>query len=143
MAKRLAAIRARFDDPEYRARKTRAIHIAHLNARKDPEKRARLNRGIWVARERLTDPDVRAKFLAGRAAAARKRVDTLLAWCPHQHREEYYRLTQRKGMRAADARRVIEARMTPFERQMLALSRGAGLVERPMKATLGGIARAA
>lgn len=128
-ASRTAGIRRRYEDPVFRARKARAIHARHMAARRNPETAERLNRNIWIARQRLTDPDVRAKFLAGRAAAGRKRSATVLKWCPPDRIEEYRSLTRSKRMKAAEARRMIEETMTPFERQLTRVRNGAGITD--------------
>jgi hypothetical protein len=130
-AKRVAGIRALHLDPTFRARKARAIHAAHMAARLDPEKRARLNRNIFVARARLSDPDVRARMLAARPAAGRKRTATVMSWCPSARWGEYRRLVRSKRLLAAEARRVIEDTLSPLERQLVAIQQGARLIARP------------
>ncbi len=66
-----------------------------------------------------------------------------LAWCPPARLDEYRRAA--KSMGAAEARRIIEADMTPFERQMARVAAGAKLIEvRPLRRaehayTLGGV----
>lgn len=144
-AKRIAGIKARFKDPSHRAKMAAVVHAAHMKARRDPDKAARMNNNIHRARLRLNDPDVRATFLAGRPAAIKKRLKTLMAWCPEEYQAEYKRLVRSKRMLAADAKRFILSQLTPFERQMQALRNGARLVEMPVRRsrahdyTLGGV----
>lgn len=128
-ASRTAGIRRRYEDPAFRASKAKVIHARHMAARKDPATAERLNRNIWIARQRLNDPDVRAKFLAGRAAAGRKRSATVFKWCPPNRVEEYRSLTRSKRMSAAEARRMIEETMTPFEHQLSRVRQGAGITD--------------
>lgn len=67
-----------------------------------------------------------------------------LAWCPPARRAEYKRARSYYG--AAEARRMIEADMSPFERQMAKVAAGARVVAKPMirtadhSFTLGGVA---
>lgn len=69
---------------------------------------------------------------------------TKLAWCPPSRRDEYCKVA--KSLGAAEARRVIEADLTPFERQLARAAAGARLIEvRPLRKidhafTLGGVA---
>lgn len=144
-ARRVAGIRKRYEDPAARAKAAREIHARHLNARKRPEVSARLEINLAKARARLNDPDARANFLASRPAAGRKRSATLIAWCPEEYRGEYRRLVRSKRMHAKDAKALILAKLTRFERQMHALQQGARLIEKPILCksapdyTLGGV----
>jgi hypothetical protein len=67
-----------------------------------------------------------------------------LAWCPPSRRAEYDKL--RAMFNAAEARRMIEADMTPFERKLARIASGARVVEKPVLRradhdfTLGGVA---
>lgn len=67
-----------------------------------------------------------------------------LAWCPEVRRDEYRKL--QKSLGSAEARRIIEADMSPFERQLAKVASGAGLVPafKPTTTghafTLGGVA---
>lgn len=110
-------------------------------------------------------PEWRAKYLdltkRGRRAPVAKRIvldlirgipepipynkqRSTLAWCPPARRAEYERARQQVG--APEARRIIEADLTPFERQMARIAAGAQLVAAPdlrtggPEFTLGGIA---
>lgn len=67
-----------------------------------------------------------------------------LAWCPPDRLGEYRSFCKSVG--AAEARRIIEADMTPFERQLARVRTGAKLIEvRPLRrlseptVTLGGV----
>lgn len=105
-----------------------------------------MDRALAKARARSREPEARAKYLASRPAAGRKRSETALAWCPAQYREDYRILTRSKAMSAAEAKAFILARLTPFERALHAVSRGAGIViAQPLRRrdpdfTLGGVA---
>lgn len=67
-----------------------------------------------------------------------------LAWCPPSRRDEYRRLC--KSLGAAEARRIVEASMTSFDRQMARVAAGARIVVKPVirrpdySYTLGGVA---
>lgn len=138
--KRLAAIRARYKDPAARHKAATEINERHMRARQDPEKAERLRKGIKAARARLNEPEVRAAYLASRAEAGRKHSETRMAWCPPEYRETYFHLTMSKRVRAPEARQMIKdmiaadrAKMTPFERQMEAIAKGAGIsTKRPI-----------
>lgn len=129
-ARRIAAIRKAYREPVKRAAAAKRIYAHHQAARRDPAMREKLNRNIWVARERLSDPDVLAKMEGRRAQAGRNRTETCLAWCPADRRDEYRYLVRSKRLPAADAKARILASLTPFERQMQAVRNGAGLVSR-------------
>ncbi len=58
-----------------------------------------------------------------------------LNWCPPARRAEY--ASARAALGAAEARRIIEADMTPFERQMARIAAGAQLVAAPDTRTGG------
>lgn len=130
-----------------------------------PEKRAEAGRKRSETVLAWCPPEWRAKYKdltnRGRKAADAKRIvldliagkpepakyvqqKSKLAWCP-EHRLEEYRRVQ-KAFGAAEARRIIEADMSPFDRQLARVRAGAKLVEvRPMRRadpafTLGGIA---
>jgi hypothetical protein len=129
-ARRIAGIRKRFKDPANRAKAAREIMRRHMEARKRPEVAAKLAKNLAIARERTHDPDVRAAYLATRPAAGKKRSATAMAWCPLDKRDEYARLVRTKRMPAAEARKTILDSLTPFEKQMHAISQGRGIVTR-------------
>ena len=97
-------------------------------------------REAWVARARksfplMWTPEALAKKKAGHAAAMRRRAERQLAWCPAHKRERYEELVYTKRWRAADAKATVLAEiraelesLSPFERQMRALERGAKIV---------------
>jgi hypothetical protein len=60
-----------------------------------------------------------------------KLVARSMAWCPDQYRDEYRILRRKWNVTAAEARRRILAKLSPFERQMLAIQQGRGIVSRP------------
>lgn len=127
-ANRVAGIKRKYaTDPVYRARKIREIGQRHKAARLDPATAARLNLNIWIARERLNDPGVREKFLAGRKEAGMKRTRTVLSWCPPDRIEEYRRLCKSKRLPAEEAKRIILESLTPFEKQLMKVMAGASI----------------
>ena len=93
------------------------------------------------------DPAAQAANLAKRQIVGRKLSAQRLAWCPPARLAEYTRLRRKHG--ADEARRQIEATLTPFERQLARVAAGARLVTKPIiiKAdhafTLGGVASGA
>jgi hypothetical protein len=92
----------------------------------------------------LFTEEARVKQRAGAKAFGKRFTEMKLGWCPEQYRAEYRFLLQRH-VKAADAKQIILAKISPFEKQMHALSRGASLIEKPIlrKAapdyTLGGV----
>jgi hypothetical protein len=150
IAKRSASYTRRLlTDPAFRAKKAREIHARNMAARRDPEKAARLLAVIHKNREGLATPQAKAKWLAGRAAAGRKRHETVMAWCPPEYRAEYRFLRLTKKLLAREAKAVILAQLTPFERQMQAVRMGARLINKPVfrrpdyDYTLGGVSEMA
>lgn len=156
-ARRKAAIQERFKDPAVRAAYARRIgeHVANMS---DEERAARREHGRWMYRNYLSQPDVVAKTSSkdARRRAGISRSDTVLAWCPPAYREQYRALKASGAVKAAEAKVMILdqikaderarlAAMTPFERQMEAVARGARIVAKPdlRKAahdfTLGGV----
>ena len=71
------------------------------------------------------------------------RQKSKLDWCPPSRRDEYREL--QKAVGAVEARRVLEADLTPFERQLARVAAGAKLVMKPVfrrpdhAFTLGGV----
>jgi hypothetical protein len=139
-AKRAEGRRRTMADPLKYARQ---CAIAAANVRKamqNPEIRARfveagkrqaaLYYPTLVAK--LQDPEFRK-------AVGRKISATRLAWCPPEYREAYLALARSKAGTAAEVREMIFAQiradrdraiaaLSPFERQDLALERGAKIV---------------
>ena len=167
-ARRKAAIRARFDDPEVLA--AHRARIARYMANMPPEHRAaRQAHGQAMYREVLCRPDIVAKREAARQEPGnrRRRGEKLsasrLPWCPAEWRPLYRDLT-RKGVPPADARSAVEAEikhavsraaaaerarlssMTALERQLERVRAGVAVIPRfnPRRAdpafTLGGVA---
>lgn len=89
-----------------------------------------------------------------RRRVAKMQTERYLGWCPVHLRDQYRDLVNKKGVRAADARQIIEdemeaedRRMTPFEKQLQRIRNGEANVIRkftPSAAehvfTLGGVA---
>jgi hypothetical protein len=136
-AKMAEANRRRFDNPVYRAASARRIHAANRAAWRHPEKSKRMLAALAESSKGLWQPDVRARWLAGRPEAGRKRHETVMAWCPPAYRDEYRFLCRSKKVKAAEAKRIILAKLSPFERQMHALQNGALVVQVPARGTFG------
>jgi hypothetical protein len=120
------ATRAMATDPAKREK----CRVAMKKRLADPVERAKLSerckRG-WAAKF-ARDPEARARLIetgrrvgslnkghsltpAGspaRIAAARKQSEFYMAWCPVEYRDDYHRLVRTYGVRAADARQMIE-----------------------------------
>lgn len=146
IAKRAAAFNARIaNDPAFRAKRAREIHMRHMAARRDPVKSAKMLAATAENRKYLLKPESRQKWLAGRAVAGRRRHETVMAWCPPEYREEYRFIREKKRIPAAEARQMILAKLSPFERQMQAVRNGAKVVAKPnlrrsdYDFTLGGV----
>lgn len=107
-AKRAAGRAAYFDRPGVREGYARRIAEYRENMPDEHRERCR-EHGRRQYRDVLSRPDVVAKSLSPevRAAAGRKRTDTVLAWCP-PHLRDAYRGLIRSGIRAAEARAMIE-----------------------------------
>jgi hypothetical protein len=68
-----------------------------------------------------------------RARVGKKLTEIRLGWCPPELRPLYKKLVRNRIHSTADARRVILASLSPFERQMQAVRNGAGITfERPL-----------
>lgn len=143
--RKAAANRRKARDPAFRAKLKARIAVAARTARTKPEFRAMLREiglkniaGCWT-------PEARAKWYAGRKEAGKKLSVTRMAWCPPDRIEEYRYLTRRKGIRAAEARRMILDSPTPFQRMLDKVRAGAGItIVRPIRRpepmfTLGGV----
>lgn len=122
-ARRAAGIRERFKDPATRLKAAQELRERHMEARRRPDVADRLSRALALARARSFDPDGRANFLASRAAAGRKRSETVLAWCPPEYRDGYRTLTRVKGKSARDAKRIVLKRIDDDKRARLAATK--------------------
>lgn len=141
--RRLSALRDVMKSPKIREKIKRNV----LASRSKPGVRERY-REIAKATYPLTlgSPQARAAAMAPETIAKRARTHSLndMAWCPPEYLAEYRKLIGRKVL-AADARKIILAKLTPFERQMHALRNGARLIEKPILRksapdyTLGGV----
>lgn len=117
-----------------------ALHAEHLAAfARTPAERARKSE---LAKQNLhrtvLSPQCRAVAHAPETVAkrTRARVEKMLGWCPPEYRDHYRHLNQKKKVPAATARQMTldkiardRSAMTPFERQLDAIRRGAGIVE--------------
>ena len=139
-AKARASLIERMRDPE-----TRAQHVARSTAgirrkmAEDPafaaNRREQGRRcGLSLASHKAHPAGSPSRIRAGQSVSA-----TRLAWCPPTYRDAYRGLIKRHGIKGAEARRMIEAqvaadraRMSPFERQMDAVMRGAAITIEPV-----------
>lgn len=144
--RRLAGIRAKMDsDPFYVARLRANMRQVGLNAAKDPEiQRGRRERGLDTYNRNLNKPEVRDKIRATRARVGKMLRERALGWCPPEHLKEYKYLVKKRDVGSVKAKEIIVARMkaevaalSPFERQMRALERGARLVPNYVKPIFG------
>lgn len=102
LAKAAAGTRRNRQTPEYRARAS-----AHFSAYyADPENRAR---HAELSRERLQDPALRARVVAGALKGNVSRCG--IFWCPPDLRADYRKLRDSLGLELARAeiRRTVEA----------------------------------
>lgn len=113
-----AAIRAKFDDPEHRARWARQLKINAATERSIEMKR---EHGRRQYREILSRPEVQAVIQSDEAKAKRGAsvTNTKLGWCPQEHRDEYRHLMRSKRLSAADARKAIETKVAEQEQARL------------------------
>jgi hypothetical protein len=111
------------------------LHANRLKAADAEQERRRLD----AAREAFRQPEVRARHNAANRAIG----DRKLRWCPQEHRAEYLRLLKR--IPSAEAKAIILAKLTPFERQLQRVLAGATVSEklclrpRDPEFTLGGV----
>jgi hypothetical protein len=141
-----AAVREWLKDPANKARHTAGSRRAAITKRNDPELKARLAK---IMREKVqpisiaTGANVRGRDYCAMSKLA---VEARMAWCPPEYRDQYRAITA-KGIVAQEARRIIAAQikadiaaLSPFERQMRALEKGAALIandQRPSLASPG------
>lgn len=150
-AKRLERVALAARNPEVRKRMSEGVsRYRQARMASDPRFAEQCReRGRELARSRAGNaacpPGSEARLRAGAKIRAKR-----LCWCPLDRQDEYIALMRTIG--ASEARRIIlddiaaqRARLTPFERQMEALKRGADLVNKPVFApreydfTLGGV----
>ena len=142
--KRNSAIRAKFEEPAHREKMAQVARANSEKARQDPEFRAWLiEHGKRQRAGPLTTPEARVAYLATGPSRGRKRTETVLGWCPREHRAEYHHLVRAKRIPAGEAKRLIldmmaakqamkdrkpvVQQLSPFERQERAIQAGAGL----------------
>lgn len=108
-ASRLKGLGAYFEKPGTRA--AAGVRLQETRARLGDAEQERLREhGRWLRRVVLT-PDKLAKAYSPEAIAKRTAANSVarLGWCPVDLRPAYRDLVHRKGIRAAEARRIIEA----------------------------------
>jgi hypothetical protein len=146
LAKMSEAMKRKWADPEHRRKCSQAISAARrVKVATDPAFAELMReKGRILAATRLGAECIRS------GKPARKKIAASLSkhymgWCPPDRREEYRKLRRNKRLPGAEAKRIILASLTPFERQMQAIRNGAALVAKPtIRArdydyTLGGV----
>lgn len=112
-AKVSAAMKAHLADP--------ATLAAHKQRTGDGVRRAMIEKpGFAAARRELGRAlGLTRKGIVNRPAGSQSRITagrrsgaTKLAWCPVEYRDDYRRLVKWQGVKAAEARRMIEAQIT-------------------------------
>lgn len=109
----------------------RAMRQANAAKKWTPESRAAM--AEWARKHRAADLAAIARSPEGKArsgALMKRHLAAKLAWCPEELRAEYRRLL--KTYSAKVARQKIEAKMTPFERQLSRVRGGARIEARPV-----------
>ena len=109
-ARRRAAVAAHFAKPGAKQMRTESLRRWVETMPEDERERRRVN-GRRLAAEVLSRPDVRqlSNSPEVKARAGRARTETVLGWCPPDLRDQYRALVMRKGIPAAEARKIIEA----------------------------------
>lgn len=137
-------VRARTNSPEAR-RVAGAKRSATVLAWCPPEWRAKYKDLTSKGKRAGEAKRIVLDLIAGKPEPIKYRQQKMkLAWCPDQRLEEYRKL--QKAVGAAEARRMIEEDMTPFERQLARVRAGAAVVPKfsarraDHDFTLGGIA---
>ena len=144
-ARRMAGQKATMAKPEYREKMRRSRKRVEAERRDDPAWQAYKRAGGLKLRAAFeASPEAMERLLATRSAVGAKLAENALGWCPVELRAEYTRLRKKHGK--VEARRLIVAGMTPFERQLMRVREGARLVTvQPIRSadpsyTLGGVA---
>jgi hypothetical protein len=145
--KRSEGWKKRLADPVLYARVCATAKANSRKAMADPVKRAEAaERGRKIYREYLDTPEMRARLASPEMLAQRGRSVSKhrMAWCPPEYRELYYELRRKIPGPANEARAAILdqakadfAKLSPFERQMRALEKGAKLVANDSRPTFG------
>jgi hypothetical protein len=113
-AKRREKLREKHEDPAFRAEHCARLRKTVAKVSRDPAfiERRRRN-GQRLHRDFLSKPEsvARNRSPEVRKAAGRKTSEKRLGWCPPELRDEYRSLVRNKTIPAAEARRIIEARI--------------------------------
>jgi len=109
-ARRRASVSAHFATPGAKQMRTDALR-RWIETMPDEERERRRANGRRLAAEVLSRPEVRELTNSPevKAKAGRARTETVLGWCPPELRDQYRALVIRKGIPAAEARKIIEA----------------------------------
>lgn len=131
--------------------KRRAAALVEASRNMGPASRAKAGRARTETVLAWCPPEWRDRYRElkkrGRRAAEAKRIvldliagrpapvlyaqqKAKLAWCPPLRKDEYRRL--QKSLGSAEARRIIEADLSPFERQLARVAAGARVVDKPV-----------
>lgn len=144
-ANRIAALRVKVKSPEHRALHRASRLKLMVDRADDPawQETMRLN-GVRLQAQYRASEEAQAANRASRPRVGQVLHEQRMAWCPVERRDEYQVMRRKVG--AVEARRILEADMTPFERQLARVRGGATLttkftMRRPDHAfTLGGVA---
>lgn len=136
--KRRTGWRKRLENPQHYADLCLTAKINSRRAMQDPVKRAKAQeRARKIYTEYLATPEMRARLNSPelRARRGRKVSEHRMSWCPPEYRALYYEIRRKIAGPASEARAAVftqiakdTADLSPFERQMRALERGAKLV---------------
>lgn len=145
--KRVEGWKKRMADPVKYADLCRVAKANSRKAMADPAKRAAAQeRGRKIYERYLATPEMRAILQSPEMRAKRGRgvSEYRMAWCPPEYRDMYRDIRRKVQCSAADARAIVleqaridRERMSPFERQMLALRNGAKIVANDHRPTFG------
>jgi hypothetical protein len=135
-------IRKWLENPDNRARHRAAAKRAGITKRMNPEFRAKAAKTMREIAQPIcvaTGLNMRRDWRKMRKLA----LEARWAWCPPEYRDAY-RAIRDKGILAGEAKRILAeqikadlAKLSPFERQMRALERGASLVANDPKPIFG------
>lgn len=130
-------LKAYHEDPANHAKHTERARRAAVTKRMNPEWR---RKAAQIMRDVVQPLAVASGANRDRdwASMSKKGLEARWAWCPEEYREAYLAL-RAKGIRKLEARQLIReqiakdkqrelSKLSPFERQELALSRGGKVV---------------
>ncbi len=150
-----ASMKKRMQDPAFKAEHIRRTSEG-LRARlaSDPEEAERRRQAGRALGKSGLGQAAQGPGSEPRVRVAKMQTERYLGWCPKHLRDLYRDMVNKKGVRAAEARQIIErqieaenARLSPFEKQLLRVRNGQATVVEKFKPaadigpyTLGGVA---